>query len=507
MTHSNDPEKAVDGIVGGSAPDMLKTKYGVGDGEDPEITSSTTDGTNNRLMRLKDEYGSTWASPTDPSDPYNWQTSRKFTMGVIFSFGQLIPIMSASMIAPSLPAIASDLAISASTAQITMSVYFLGMGIAPFLIASASEIWGRKPVWLICNAWYVAWNTLCPVGRNTGLMIVGRFMTGAGASVGVTLNGPVMADMYGENERGKSLAMVTLLPFLGPALGPIVGGLVTHSIHWSWVFWIMSAFNAVVLIVGFFVIRESYTPVLLRRKALAEGANVLTVKAERARIAQNLLRPIRIFITRPITWLISLTATLSFAVYTLMLATYASLWIDKYGQSELVSSLHYLSIATGSTLCGQLGGRIMDWSYRKQAKRTGGKGVPEFRIPYMVPGMIIMPAGLFWYGWSAERTLHWVIVDFGVAIFTLGSFIVNQASIAYQIEEFGQFAASSGAAIRSVSYGLAFVFPIFAPDMYKSLGYGWGNSTLGLVSIGLGFPACAVLWFWGGRIRAVGKSS
>ncbi len=96
--------------------------------------------------------------------------------------------MSASMIAPSLPAIASDLAISASTAQITMSVYFLGMGLAPFLIASASEIWGRKPVWIICNAWYVIWNALCPVGRNTGLMIVGRFMTGAGASVGVTVS-------------------------------------------------------------------------------------------------------------------------------------------------------------------------------------------------------------------------------------------------------------------------------------------------------------------------------
>jgi omega-6 fatty acid desaturase (delta-12 desaturase) len=35
----------------------------------------------------------------------------------------------------------------------------------------------------------VVWNALCPVGRNTGLMIVGRFMTGAGASVGVTVNG------------------------------------------------------------------------------------------------------------------------------------------------------------------------------------------------------------------------------------------------------------------------------------------------------------------------------
>jgi hypothetical protein len=45
----------------------------------------------------------------------------------------------------------------------------------------------------------------------------------------------------------------------------------------------------------------------------------------------------------------------------------------------------------------------------------------EFRIPYMLPGMFIMPAGLFWYGWSAQRKLHWVLVDVGIVIFTLDS--------------------------------------------------------------------------------------
>jgi MFS family permease len=91
------------------------------------------------------------------------------------------------MIAPSLGQIAHDLDISASTAQITMSSYFLGMGFAPLLIAALSEIFGRRIVWVLCNGWYVLWNALCPVGRNTGLMIVGRIMTGAGACVGVTV--------------------------------------------------------------------------------------------------------------------------------------------------------------------------------------------------------------------------------------------------------------------------------------------------------------------------------
>lgn len=70
------------------------------------------------------------------------------------------------------------------------------------------------------------------------------------------LNGLVMADMYSEKERGKSLAMITLLPFLGPALGPILGGLVTQVLHYSWVFWIMSALNALIFVLGFVLIRE-----------------------------------------------------------------------------------------------------------------------------------------------------------------------------------------------------------------------------------------------------------
>lgn len=90
------------------------------------------------------------------------------------------------MIAPSLGDIAHDLHISASTAQITMSSYFLGMAFAPLVIASLSEMYGRKKVWVACNLWYVLWNAVCPVG-GLGVMVFGRVMTGAGACVGVTV--------------------------------------------------------------------------------------------------------------------------------------------------------------------------------------------------------------------------------------------------------------------------------------------------------------------------------
>lgn len=190
-----------------------------------------------------------------------------------------------------------------------------------------------------------------------------------------------------------------------------------------------------------------------------------------------------------------------------MLSSYATLWIDKYHQTELISSLHYISVALGTTIAGQIGARVMDRVYHSLSNRNGGKGIPEYRIPYLAPGILLMPIGLVWYGWSAERKLAWIIVDIGTVVFTLASFIAAQGILAYQLDEFAQFSASANAASRVVSYILAFAFPIFAPAMYDKLGYGWGNSVLALVVIALGLPVCWILWYWGARLRSLGRAS
>ena len=46
-----------------------------------------------------------------------------------------------------------------------------------------------------------------------------------------------------------------------------------------------------------------------------------------------------------------------------------------------------------------------------------------------------------------------------------------------------------------------FGFPLFAPYMYSALDYGWGNSLLGFVAVGLGVPAPFLFWVFGKRLR------
>ncbi|OLN86059.1 putative transporter C1529.01-like protein 4 [Colletotrichum chlorophyti] len=417
--------------------------------------------------------------------------------------------------AAALGRIGHDLGIDESMTQLTFSIFVLGLAFAPFPIASYSEMYGHKPVWLFCNAFYVLWKALCPVGRLPALMVVGRFMAGSGASVGITvgatltlgdgLMGPIMADMYRKEDRGKSLAIATFVPYLGPALGPVVGGIMTHRLEWPWLFYLLSIFNAVIWVIGLVFI--SYAPVLLarKRKAAASSTGPTSFRLASSEMAANLCRPLQLLYQRPIIQVIALIMALNFGVYYLLLSTFATMWINRHEQSEFIGTLHYIAVSVGTTVATQAGGRFMDWVFAKQkALSPDGSTIPEFRVPCLLPPVILIPVGLFWYGWAVEVSAHWAVVDDGVAVFVCGSFLLAQAMLAYLLDE-SSHTASANTASQMLSNVLGFVFPIFAPQMFARLGYGWGNSMLAFLFIGLGCPVPLLLWVWGARLRALGR--
>ncbi|KAK1708871.1 putative efflux pump antibiotic resistance protein, partial [Colletotrichum acutatum] len=479
-------------------------------------TVASDEAVQGRLQRLYQDHGATWESLDDPHDPYNWPTYRKVTIAVLISTGQLITLMSTSMMASALPQIPRDLGISATTTQITFSLFVLGQAFAPFLIAALSEMYGRKPVWIGSCCFYQLWNALCPVGKSAPLMIAGRFLSGCGASAGVVLTGPIMADMYRVKDRGKSLAIASFIPYFGPALGPIIGGLVSDYIEWPWLFWILSMFSAGITFIAYFLVDETYTPILLQRKVESQSSsgrnrsgppwNGLAQRGLSKGLSIHLLRPIKILTRRPIILVISWIWAISFGLYVLVLSSFASLWMDKYGQSETQSTLNYIALAIGITISSQAGGPLMDYIFRRLQDRSKGDTTPEFRVPYLIVGVVLLPVGLFWYGWAAERGMHWAFVAVGAAIFTCGTFVTGSAINAYLIDEF-KHAASASAAARMLSNVFGFAFPIFAPQLFSRLGYGWGNSLLAFVFIGVGLPCPIILWLWGAKIRALGRGA
>ncbi|CAI6080304.1 unnamed protein product [Clonostachys chloroleuca] len=461
----------------------------------------------------------TWDGPDDPDNPYNWPESRKIAVGIVCSVSQLVTTMSASMIVPALDKILEDLGLGPPTGQIAFSVFFLGLGFAPFVVAPLAELFGRKPVWLAGNIFYVFWNAMCPVRHSPALMIIGRLLSGSGASVGITLTGPVLADMYKAKDRGKAVAIAGLLPYLGPALGPIIGGVASQHLWWPWLFWILSIFDMAGLIIGYFVIHESYAPVLLRRKLEAtldetsKSPNDWKTSLHKtwnmipSRLGPALRIPIKLLILHPSIQIIAFGTALVFGVYTLVLSTFAQLFQQAYRQSSTTASLHYIAIAMGAFACAQAGGPLMDLIWRRmKARRPDTEPTPEYRVPYMLFGIIPGVAGLFCYAWAAERVTHWVVVDIGAGVFTCGSFMFSQGLLAYLLDEFSNTqSASANAASRVGTYVLGFAFPIFAPELYSSMGYGWGTSLLAILLGVFGALTILVLHLKGEKLRSRGR--
>ncbi len=325
-----------------------------------------------------------------------------------------------------------------------------------------------------------------------------------------------MADIFKADQRGKSFALVTFAPYLGAAVGPLVGGGLAQNVGWPWLFWVVSIFDSVLITVFAIFVHEPYAPVLLAQKAKAlrkfTGRNYRT-KFERShpRLSQKLraamIRPIKLFLTRPIVPFLGLLTAYSFAVYIIALATFSTLLQKNYHESETTSSLHYIAIALGSTIGSQATGPFIDRVWAHYKANNNGATSPEYRVPCMIPGIILMPIGAILYGWAAENHLHWIVVDIGVAIMSGGMMSSSQAMYSYLIDEFAEHSASSNAACRILSNSFSFGFPIFAPSLYVQLGYGWGNSILAFLYIAMAFPVPWILWRWGERIRAIGRQT
>ena len=219
----------------------------------------------------------------------------------------------------------------------------------------------------------------------------------------------------------------------------------------------------------------------------------------------SITRPTRLLATQPILQLVSIVMAYNFGILYIFLSTFSLLFTSKYHQTAAQSGYHYLALAIGYTFANLVGGYITDLLWDRLKKRANGDTAPEYRIPLLIPGGMLIPIGLFWYGWSAQAKVHWIMPDIGAAIFGVGIIMNTQAMGAYILDSFGKYTSSATAASQLLRMTAGFAFPLFAPALYHRLDWGWGNSVLAFIAFAFCVPAPLILWVYGARIRAMGK--
>ncbi|TIA01842.1 MFS multidrug transporter [Aureobasidium pullulans] len=457
-----------------------------------------------------------WDGPDDPENPKNWGKGRKWAATLVVSSFTFISPVSSSMVAPAIGVISSDFNItSTAEQQLVLSIFVLAYAIGPLFLGPMSELYGRVRVLQIANAFYFVWNLACGFAQNKSEMMAFRFLAGLGGSAPLAIGGGMLSDCWRPEERGKAISIYSLAPLLGPAVGPIAGGFIAENTTWRWVFWSTCIACFFIQLSGVFFLQETYVPELLKRKKnrlIKETGNTnlhteyddpnrkLSVHLKTA-----FTRPFVMIGTQPIVQFLAIYIAYVYGLMYLVLSTFPGLWTGIYGESTGIGGLNYISLGLGFFLGTQIGAPFNDYFYRRLKKQNNNVGRSEFRVPLMFPGSVLIPIGLFIYGWTAEYKTHWIGPNIGAAIFSAGNILVFQSCQTYIIDSYQRYAASAVASTTVLRSLAGFGFPLFAPSMYSVLGYGWGNSVLGFIAVGLGLPAPFILWKFGERLRARSK--
>lgn len=253
--------------------------------------------------------------------------------------------------------------------------------------------------------------------------------------------------------------------------------------------------------------RETYEPVLLERRARRlrkETGN----QSLRSRLdpgipthqffIRAIVRPSKMLLFSPIVLCLSMYMAIVYGYLYLLFTTIGIVFEGTYGFSQGNVGLAFLGIGVGSMLGLVIFGVISDRIVKK--KSANGVMKPEYRLPPLIPGSLVIPIGLFWYGWSAHARVHWILPIIGTMWIGLGVLATFMPIQTYLVDAYGMHAASAIAA-NTVLRSLAGAFlPLAGPSMYEALGLGWGNSLLAFIALACA-PVSYIFYRYGEKIR------
>ncbi|KAE8443808.1 hypothetical protein EG329_001315 [Mollisiaceae sp. DMI_Dod_QoI] len=411
-----------------------------------------------------------WESQDDPEMPLNFPDSRKwFLISLLASITFISPLAS-SMFAPAVSFMDATFHNSSLLlSSLSVSIFVLGYVVGPLLLAPLSEIYGRRYVLTCANIFFCLWQIGAALSPNLSALIVFRFLAGIGGSGCLTIGGGVIADLFHPDRRGLASSVYSLGPLFGPVLGPICGGFIGQRIGWRWVFWILLIAGSTVTIGIELFNCETNPRVLIHRKV--------------QRLQKELNR-----------------TDLPYGLLYLLFTTITQVFTETYNWKPDICGLAYIGLGIGFFAGLGVVARISDTTVVRMTKANNGVFEPEMRLPACIFFACWLPVTFFWYGWAADKAVHWIVPVIGLIPFGFGMMGIFIPIQTYTIDSFPQFAAS-GVAALTVSRSLFGAFlPLAGPSMYSKLGLGWGNSVLGFIAIGL-IPAPLLIYKFGGRIR------
>ncbi len=150
----------------------------------------------------------------------------------------IMEVLDTTITSVALPNIAGNLAVSSHEATWVLTSYLVSNAIILPAAAWFSGFFGRKRFLIICTVLFTVASLLCGLASSLGFLLFARILQGLGGGALMPISQAVLFESFPKEKHGLAMSVFAIGVIVAPIVGPIVGGWLTDSYSWRWVFFI-----------------------------------------------------------------------------------------------------------------------------------------------------------------------------------------------------------------------------------------------------------------------------
>ncbi|KAH7304643.1 putative MFS transporter [Rhexocercosporidium sp. MPI-PUGE-AT-0058] len=464
---------------------------------------------------LSDPSGSTIVmatTSTAPLLPWNWPMWWRVLILLNISFYNMMGNIFAAGISPLFGLLIAEFHCSVEEASRLATYALLMLGLSNLIALPAAEYLGKRYTILISMLIFLGSNIWAAKAQSYNSLLGSRFVGGISGGVIEALGPFIVSECFHEHQLAR--AMVVYVGFLaaGSAVGPIVaGGIASGLNNWRWFFSLASIGTGINLLTCILMLPETthitddYASDVSGSMPEEEkgGAAYIETATERRNIDAALLRqnqslkslwiersfyttvfyvkkrenPLKLFL-QPFLLLLAppvLSTTLVFGLtigWTVLMSIIVS---NVYSAPPHLWQAWQIGLINFGPLVGlliglPLGGMIADILSKTALRRSCGEHDPRSRLPAVIIGGLISPAGCLVIGFTFQRNLHWIGIAVGWGMLAFGLTASANVLLTYSVDCFRMRAGHVGVLVNVVKNSLAFGVSFASMEWYNEVG-------------------------------------